>query len=102
MTSGYTSRTALVTWAVGPIPLRWLQRTSGDDREDTERTGGVEVTETTEPTIIEEAKAIEAKAIIDKGLAAMLHRELVSTDEVADLLLDIRSLLDTESAAQVN
>jgi hypothetical protein len=56
-----------------------------------------EVTETKEPTIIE-----EAKAIIDKGLAAMLHRELVSTDEVADLLLDVRSLLDTEAEPAAN
>ena len=46
------------------------------------------MTETAEPTII-----TEALAVIDKGLAEMLHRELVSTDEVADLLLDVRSLL---------
>ena len=46
------------------------------------------MTETTEPTVI-----TEALAVIDKGLAEMLHRELVSTDEVADLLLDVRSLL---------
>ena len=46
------------------------------------------MTETAEPTII-----AEALAVIDKGLAEMLHRELVSTDEVADLLLDVRSLL---------
>ncbi|HYF45499.1 MAG TPA: hypothetical protein VD926_04765 [Acidimicrobiales bacterium] len=35
----------------------------------------------------------EALALIDQGLGEMLHRELVSTDEVADLLLDVRSLL---------
>src|SRR4026207_2071063 len=33
----------------------------------------------------------EALALIDQGLGDMLHRELVSTDEVADLLLDVRS-----------
>jgi len=39
----------------------------------------------------------EALSIIDKGLGDMLHRELVSTDEVADLLLDVRTaLLTTE------
>ncbi len=37
----------------------------------------------------------EALAIIDKGLGDMLHRELVSTDEVADLLLDVRMVLAT-------
>lgn len=35
----------------------------------------------------------QALAIIDKALSEMLHRELVSTNEVADLLLDLRSLL---------
>jgi hypothetical protein len=35
----------------------------------------------------------EALALIDKGLGDLLHRELVSTDEVADLLLDVRTLL---------
>jgi hypothetical protein len=48
------------------------------------------MTETREPKII-----TEALAVIDKGLAEMLHRELVSTDEVADLLLDVRTLLAT-------
>jgi hypothetical protein len=37
----------------------------------------------------------EALAIIDKGLGDLLHRELVSTNEVADLLLDVRTLLST-------
>ena len=35
----------------------------------------------------------EALAVIDRGLSEMLHRELVSTDEVADLLLDVRTVL---------
>lgn len=48
------------------------------------------MTDTGEPKII-----TEALAVIDKGLAEMLHRELVSTDEVADLLLDVRTLLAT-------
>ena len=37
----------------------------------------------------------EALAIIDRGLGDMTHRELVSTDEVADLLLDVRMILST-------
>lgn len=41
----------------------------------------------------------EALAVIDRGLGDMLHRELVSTDEVADLLLDVRSLLIAEPVA---
>jgi hypothetical protein len=35
----------------------------------------------------------EVLALIDRGLNEMQHRELVSTDEVADLLLDVRLLL---------
>jgi hypothetical protein len=35
----------------------------------------------------------EALALIDRGLGDMVHRELVSSDEVADLLLDVRALL---------
>ena len=51
------------------------------------------MTEPREPRII-----ADALAVIDKGLAEMLHRELVSTDEVADLLLDVRMLLASTEA----
>ncbi len=50
----------------------------------------VTVTETAAPEII-----LEALAVIDKALPTMQHRALVSTDEVADLLLDLRLLLAT-------
>ncbi|MGH2683942.1 MAG: hypothetical protein ACRDJP_00555 [Actinomycetota bacterium] len=35
----------------------------------------------------------EALEIIDRALGQMVTRELVSSDEVADLLLDVRTLL---------
>jgi hypothetical protein len=35
----------------------------------------------------------EVLTLVDRGLNEMQHRELVSTDEVADLLLDVRLLL---------
>jgi len=35
----------------------------------------------------------EALGVIDDALATMLKRELVSSGEVADLLLDVRTLL---------
>jgi hypothetical protein len=38
----------------------------------------------------------EAMALIDRGLTDLLDRQLVSADEVANLLLDVRSLLSTE------
>jgi len=43
----------------------------------------------------------EALTVIDRGLSEMLHRELVSTNEVADLLLDVRSILLAASAEPV-
>ncbi|HEY2330984.1 MAG TPA: hypothetical protein VGH94_03630 [Acidimicrobiales bacterium] len=55
------------------------------------------MTETTEPAIIS-----EALAVIDKGLADLLNRELVSSNEVADLLLDVRTLLAASETAAVN
>ena len=41
----------------------------------------------------------EILQLIDRGLGEMTHRELVSTDEVADLLLDVRSLLLSDPSA---
>jgi len=46
-----------------------------------------EMIETREPVVT------EAVAVIDKALARMMKRELVSASEVSDLLLDLRSLL---------
>ena len=45
------------------------------------------MTETTDDVIA------EALAVIDRALGGILNRELVSSDEVADLLLDVRTLL---------
>ena len=39
----------------------------------------------------------EALTVIDKALGQMAHRELVSSDEVSDLLLDVRTLLVTQA-----
>lgn len=49
------------------------------------------MTETSVPEIT------EALAVIDKALPTMHQRELISADEVADLLLDLRLLLATEA-----
>jgi hypothetical protein len=45
-----------------------------------------------------EAVIREALGVIDEALAQMLQRELVSTGEVADLLLDVRTLLTASNA----
>lgn len=41
----------------------------------------------------------DAMAVIDQALGTMQHRELVSSDEVADLLLDLRLLLAAAAPA---
>ena len=46
------------------------------------------MTETVELTVIS-----EALAVVDRGLGTMHSRELVTTAEVSDLLLDLRSIL---------
>jgi hypothetical protein len=52
----------------------------------------------TEPHTLDETIS-EALAVIDKGLGDLLHRELVSSNEVADLLLDVRMLLANPASA---
>jgi hypothetical protein len=41
----------------------------------------------------------EAVRLVDAKLADLLHRELVSSDEVSDLLLDVRMLLTAADLA---
>lgn len=53
----------------------------------------------TETRALDEAIS-EALAVIDRGLGALGHRELVSSNEVADLLLDVRTLLAQPGAAE--
>jgi hypothetical protein len=56
------------------------------------------MTSTHESRVIE-----EALALIDRGLGDIQHRSLVSSDEVANLLLDVRLLLmaNDDTAAQL-
>lgn len=42
------------------------------------------------------AVVTEAIAVIDGALARMMQRDLVSSGEVADLLLDLRTLLTSD------
>lgn len=54
-------------------------------------------TQILEPEVVlgvdREAVVAEAVSVIDDALAKMIQRELVSSGEVADLLLDVRTLL---------
>ena len=68
--------------------------TMNTEEESSSRSWRDTMTDTRELDVIN-----EALAIIDRGLGEMLHRELVSTDEVADLLLDVRTRLTQEEPA---
>ena len=57
---------------------------------------------TTDIRDIDETVIAEALALIDRGLGDLMHRELVSTDEVSDLLLDVRTLLTTDAVLSEN
>jgi hypothetical protein len=48
---------------------------------------------TIEPADDRDAVVAEAVSVIDGALAQMMQRDLVSSGEVADLLLDVRTLL---------
>jgi hypothetical protein len=48
-------------------------------------------------TALSETVIAEALAVIDRALGTFQHRELVSADEVSNLLLDLRLLLVTAS-----
>lgn len=54
------------------------------------------------PTIdpaAEQARILdEAVSVIDRALGQMMQRELVASGEVADLLLDLRTLLSSSSS----
>ncbi len=52
------------------------------------------MTETREIDVI-----AEALSVIDRALAEIINRELVSSGEVADVLLDVRTLLTTQQSS---
>ena len=71
-------------------------RFTTSDAVDTDVGSGeeTEMTETTEPTRTAEPRIIsDALEIIDNALGDFFRRELVSSVEVTDVLLDVRTLL---------
>ena len=52
--------------------------------------------DTDEVAVARAAVLTEALTVIDGALAQMMQRELVSSGEVADLLLDVRMLLTSK------
>ena len=52
------------------------------------------MTETPDVKIVAPANANEALAVVDRALGTFMQRELVSSNEVTDVLLDMRSVLN--------
>ncbi|MEL6892805.1 MAG: hypothetical protein AAFP84_14505 [Actinomycetota bacterium] len=67
-----------------------------DQQPATESITGVSSESYAESVVID-----EALSVIDGALAKMMQRELVSSGEVADLLLDVRTLLTESSTSAV-
>ena len=88
-TDGYSCGTRNV-----PIPFptqRFLRATvAAADAEEREN----QMTETNDAVIT------EALSVIDKALAQMMQRELVSSGEITDVLLDVRTLLTMPAAKE--
>lgn len=62
---------------------------------DTEQSVTEQVADHAAETVISEAVLAEALSIIDTALGQMMRRELVSSGEITDVLLDVRTLLTT-------
>lgn len=59
-------------------------------------TSGLErlVTEPQDMKIVVPENVEEALSVVDRALSSFMHRELVSTTEVTDVLLDVRTALN--------
>jgi len=60
------------------------------------------VTETLDVKIVAPANANEALAVVDRALGTFMQRELVSSNEVTNVLLDIRSELNRIGQPEVD
>jgi hypothetical protein len=60
------------------------------------------VTETPDVKIVAPANANEALAVVDRALGTFMQRELVSSNEVTNVLLDIRSVLNRIGQPEVD
>ena len=60
------------------------------------------MTETPDVKIVAPANANEALAVVDRALGTFMQRELVSSNEVTDALLDIRSVLNRIGQPEVD
>ena len=60
------------------------------------------MTETPDVKIVAPTNANESLAVVDRALGTFMQRELVSSNEVTDVLLDIRSVLNRIGQPEVD
>ncbi len=52
------------------------------------------MTEPQDMKIVVPENVVEALSVVDRALSSFMHRELVSSSEVTDVLLDVRTALN--------
>ena len=60
------------------------------------------MTETPDVQIVATANADDALALVDRALGSFMQHELVSANEVTDVLLDIRSVINRIGLPEVD
>ena len=83
------------------MPVRYGRRARGNPGERKEydmtdvQVGDMSVLEVADMKVVSAEVITEAMSLIDNALSQMIRRELVSSGEVSDLLLDVRNLLSS-------
>ena len=52
--------------------------------------------------IVGRETVVEALSVVDRALSSFMHRELVSSSEVTDVLLDVRTALNRPSQSSTD
>ena len=60
------------------------------------------MTEPQNMKIVVPENVVEALSVVDRALSSYMHRELVSSSEVTDVLLDVRTALNRPSQSSTD
>ena len=60
------------------------------------------MTEPQDMKIVVPENVVEALSVVDRALSSFMHRELVSSSEVTDVLLDVRTALNRPSQSSTD
>ncbi|KIE53239.1 MAG: hypothetical protein MB55_03405 [marine actinobacterium MedAcidi-G3] len=60
------------------------------------------MTEPQDMKIVVPENVVEALSVVDRALSSFMHRELVSSSEVTDVLLDVRTALNRSAQSSTD